>query len=119
MSTPIRSIRNLGPAMETAFARAGIASAEALRAAGADAAYLAALRAGMSAHFAAYLSLVMGLQGRPWTDAQGPEKAALRARYEALRAALYAPGAEGETEGGALPLPPDLRRFIRDIGLDR
>ena len=63
MSMPIRSIRNLGPAMETAFGRAGITSAEALRQAGADAAYLAALHAGMTAHFAAYLSLVMGLQG--------------------------------------------------------
>ena len=115
MSTPIRSIRNLGPAMETAFGRAGITSAEALREAGADAAYLAALRAGMTAHFAAYLSLVMGLQGRPWQDARGAEKDALRARYEAVRARLEDP-AEGD---GDQALPMGLRRFISEIGLDR
>ena len=39
MSTPISTIRNLGPAMEAAFARAGVPDAEALRAMGADAGY--------------------------------------------------------------------------------
>jgi hypothetical protein len=29
--------------------------------------------------------LVMGLQGRPWNDCKGAEKAALRARFDALK----------------------------------
>lgn len=115
MSTPITSIRNLGPAMQTAFTRAGIPTAEALREAGADAAYLAALRAGMTAHFAAYLSLVMGLQGRPWADARGAEKDALRARYEALKARHEDPA----QDGGAEVLPAGLSRFLTEIGLNR
>ena len=46
MGTPISSIRNLGPATEAAFARAGIPDAETLRDMGADAAYLALMRSG-------------------------------------------------------------------------
>jgi hypothetical protein len=30
----------------------------------------------------------MGLQGRPWNDCQGAEKAALRKRFDALKAAV-------------------------------
>ncbi len=86
MGTPISSIRNLGPATEAAFARAGIASAEALRAMGADAAYLRWLKAGLPPHFIGYYALVMGLQGRPWNDCRGAEKTALRARFDALKA---------------------------------
>ena len=87
MGTPISSIRNLGPAAEAAFARAGVKDAESLRALGADAAYARLLQSGERAHFIAYYVLVMGLQGRPWNDAQGEEKAALRARFDALKAA--------------------------------
>lgn len=87
MSTPISSIRNLGPAAEAAFVRAGVADAESLRALGADAAYALLLQAGERPHFIAYYVLVMGLQGRPWNDARGSEKQALRARFDALKAA--------------------------------
>lgn len=87
MSTPVSSIRNLGPASEAAFARAGIHSAEDLRALGADAAYAALLRAGDRPHFIGYYVLVMGLQGRPWNDCKGAEKDALRSRFDALKAA--------------------------------
>lgn len=87
MPTPVSSIRNLGPAMEAAFARAGIDSAEALRALGPDAAYARLLAIGQRPHFIAYYAIVMGLQGRPWTDCRGAEKAALRARFDAIRAA--------------------------------
>jgi hypothetical protein len=85
MATPIRSIRNLGPAMEDSFAKAGIASAEELRALGADAAYAALLRAGHRPHFIAYYVLEMGLQGRPWNDCKGAEKDRLRARFDQLK----------------------------------
>ncbi len=103
--TPISSIRNLGPAMEAAFARAGIASAEELRALGADAAYTRLLAQGERPHFIAYYVLHMALQGRPWNDCRGAEKAALRQRFDALKAeAQTAPGAE-------------LDRFMREIGL--
>lgn len=87
MSTPISSIRNLGPATEESFRRAGIDDAETLRAMGADAAYAALLRAGERAHFISYYVLVMALQGRPWNDCKGAEKDALRLRFDALKAA--------------------------------
>jgi len=32
--------------------------------------------------------IVMGLQGRPWNDCQGAEKAALRKRFDTLKAAV-------------------------------
>jgi DNA transformation protein and related proteins len=87
MPTPISTIRNLGPAMEAAFARAGIASAEELRALGADAAYARLLESGHRPHFIGYYVLVMGLQGRPWNDCHGAEKVGLRARFDALKSA--------------------------------
>lgn len=81
---PISSIRNLGPAMEGAFARAGVTSAEALRALGPDTAYARLLAAGTRPHFIGYYALVMALQGRPWNDCKGEEKAGLRVRFDAL-----------------------------------
>lgn len=81
----ISTIRNLGPAMEDAFARVGITSADQLREIGADAAYKRLLNGGSRPHFIAYYALVMGLQGRPWNDAKGKEKDALRARSDALK----------------------------------
>jgi DNA transformation protein and related proteins len=86
MVTPVSSIRNLGPATEAAFARAGVHSAEELRALGADAAYLRLLESGSSPHFIGYYVIVMGLQGRPWNDCKGEEKKLLRRRFDALKA---------------------------------
>ncbi|WP_102109276.1 TfoX/Sxy family DNA transformation protein [Oceaniglobus roseus] len=86
MADPVSSIRNLGPAMERAFAAVGIDSAETLRALGTDAAYLRLLEHGHRPHFIAYYVIEMGLQGRPWNDCKGAEKAALRARFDALKA---------------------------------
>lgn len=83
---PVSSIPNLGPASEVAFARAGIHSAAELRRMGADAAYLALLQSGTAPHFIGYYVLVMGLQGRRWNDCKGDEKAALRLRFDALKA---------------------------------
>lgn len=85
MARPISSIRNLGPASEAAFARAGVHSAEELIALGADAGYHRLLAAGERPHFIGYYVLVMGLQGRPWNDCAGAEKAALRLRFDSLR----------------------------------
>ncbi len=95
-SKPVSSIRNLGPASDAAFARAGITSAEALHALGPDKAYAMLLASGTKPHFIGYYALVMGLQGRPWNDCQGAEKAALRRRFDALKAA-----AGGHDEGRA------------------
>jgi DNA transformation protein len=53
MSSPVSSIRNLGPAFEQACTRAGITSAEALRVLGADAAYAMLLQSGTKPHFLA------------------------------------------------------------------
>lgn len=86
MSTPVSSIKNLGPAYETACTRAGIHSAEELRALGADAAYGRLLQSGSKPHFIGYYVLVMALQGRPWNDCKGEEKKVLRKRFDALKA---------------------------------
>ena len=89
MSTPVSSNRNLGPTFEQACARAGIASAETLRALGPDAAYAKLLETGTQPHFIGYYVLVMGLQGRPWNNCKGAEKLALRARLDTLKARKY------------------------------
>jgi hypothetical protein len=103
--TPISTIRNLGPAMEAAFGRAGVGSAEELRELGADAAYARLLQAGERPHFIAYYVLHMALQGRPWNDCKGPEKAALRVSFDRLVAGGF------DRERAA------VEAFMREIGL--
>lgn len=107
MSTPVSSIRNLGPAFEAACARAGINSAEELRALGADAAYARLLATGKRPHFIGYYVLVMGLQGRPWNDCRGEEKKALRARFDALKT-----GVPGKDKGRS-----ELEAALNAIGV--
>lgn len=108
MPSPISSIRNLGPATEAAFARAGITTAEELHEIGPDEAYLRLLRGGSPPHFIGYYVLVMGLQGRPWNDCKGAEKAALRKRFDALKA-----------QAGADPkaAPAGIERILDQIGV--
>lgn len=89
MTTPVSSIRNLGPAYEKALASAGIRSAEDLRALGADKAYLRLLETGTKPHFIGYYVLVMALQGRPWNDCKGEEKKALRERFDKIKGAGF------------------------------
>lgn len=89
MSTAISTIRNLGPAYEDSCKRAGIHSAEELRALGADVAYGRLLASGSKPHFIAYYVLVMALQGRPWNDCKGAEKKALRKRFDAIKTQSY------------------------------
>lgn len=91
MSTPVSSIRNLGPAMEAAFSKAGINSAEELRALGANEAYRRLLKSGTRPHFIGYYVLVMALQGRPWNDCKGAEKTALRKKFDAIKADCFDP----------------------------
>ncbi len=91
MSTPITSIRNLGPAVEAALHRADIMSAEELHAIGADDAYARMLKTGTKPHFIGYYVMVMGLQGRPWNDCKGAEKQALRARFDAIKDQAHDP----------------------------
>ena len=86
MPRPVSSIRNVGPATEAAFAAVGLHSAEAVHEIGPDAAYLRCLHAGQPAHFIGYYALVLGLQGRPWTDLHGDEKAQMRLRFDAIKA---------------------------------
>ena len=95
MSSPVSTIRNLGPASDKAFARAGIASAEDLRCLGPDAAYAALLATGSRPHFIGYYAMVMGLQGRPWNDCRGKEKEELRARFDSICADARAAGGPG------------------------
>ena len=106
----ISTLRNLGPAMEAAFAEAGIGSAEELRALGADAAYARLLASGTRPHFIGFYVIEMALQGRPWNDCKGAEKAALRRRFDALKAR-----AGGDAPSGGLP--PDLARALDALGV--
>ena len=105
MTAPVSTLANRGPASEKAFARAGIDSAEALRALGADAAYARLLASGERPHFIGYYALVMGLHGRPWTDCRGAEKDALRRRFDALMA---------ETRPDPMT---DFERTLDDLGV--
>lgn len=84
MESDLTIIRNIGPATAQALIAAGVPDAAALRAMGADAAYRALMDAGERPHFIEYYVLHMALQGRPWNDCKGAEKAALRARFDAL-----------------------------------
>lgn len=108
--SPVSTIRNLGPATESAFARIGITSAEALREMGADAAYSRWLKAGLPAHFIGYYALVMGLQARPWNDCRGAEKKALRARFDALKVNAAVSRQPGD-------LPAGIEKIFDEIGL--
>lgn len=105
MSTPLTDIRNIGPAMAEGLQRAGIPDAEALRECGPDAAYEAMLRNGSRPHFIAYYVLHMGVQGRPWNDCQGAEKAALRKRFDQIKARCFDPDRS------------DFERFLDEIGV--
>lgn len=92
MATPITTIRNVGPAVAAACKRAGLTTAEEVRALGADETYARMIEAGTRPHFIGYYALVMGLQGRPWNDCKGKEKAELRKRFDALVAARHDKG---------------------------
>ncbi len=95
---PVSSIKNIGPASEAAFAKAGVHTATQLRTLGADEAYRRLLAAGTQAHFIGYYVLVMALQGRPWNDCKGDEKAALRKRFDALKAEFAGSHAKGRSD---------------------
>ncbi len=92
MTTPISSIRNLGPAYEESCAKIGITSAEQLRDLGADETYRRLLQSGTKPHFIGYYVLVMALQGRPWNDCKGEEKKALRVTFDQLKAEAFDQG---------------------------
>jgi DNA transformation protein and related proteins len=108
MSDPVSTIPNLGPASEAAFARAGITSAEDLRALGADEGYRRLLATGQRPHFIGYYVLVMGLQGRPWNDCKGEEKKALRKRFDALCKGF---------NGSDAKLRADIEETLRFLGV--
>jgi nucleotidyltransferase/DNA polymerase involved in DNA repair len=107
MSEPVTTIRNLGPAYEKSLAEIGITSAEELRELGADAAYAKLLQAGQRPHFIGYYVLVMGLQGRPWNDCKGAEKAKLRARFDELKETHFNSDLSG------------LERILDEIGVGK
>lgn len=91
MTRPVSSLRNLGPRSVEAFARAGITSAEELIALGPDAAYARLLATGVRPHFAMFWALTFAIQDRHWSDLGPEEKAALRARFEAVKTAAGRP----------------------------
>lgn len=84
MDSDLVSISNIGPATARSLIAAGIPDAQTLRSVGAHEAYRALLLAGERPHFIGYYVLQMALQGRPWNDCKGDEKAALRIRFDTL-----------------------------------
>lgn len=84
MDSDLVTIRNIGQSTARALQEAGIPDAATLRALGAHDAYRALLIAGERPHFIGYYVMHMALQGRPWNDCRGEEKAALRQRFDAL-----------------------------------
>jgi DNA transformation protein len=98
MIDPVSTIPNLGPASDASFAKAGIVSAQHLRDLGADAAYTQMIKAGTRPHFIGYYALVMGLQGRPWNDCQGAEKAALRKTFDKIKSSAFCANEKGHFE---------------------
>ncbi len=98
MTSPVSSIPNLGPASELAFAKAGITTAEEIRALGPDESYRRLLLAGTRPHFIGYYVLVMGLQGRPWSDCKGEEKKALRLRFDTVVRSLKGTEAKARSD---------------------
>lgn len=112
MDSDLTSISSIGPATAQALIAAGVPDAASLRRMGAHEAYRALLIAGNKPHFIWYYVLHMGLQGRPWNDCKGAEKAALRAQFDALVAELRgAPlsGIEAELDALGLPAPRQAR----------
>lgn len=99
MQEPVSAIRNIGPALEKEFSKAGLSFAQQVRDLGADAAYALLLAHGVRPHFIGYYALVMGLQGRPWNDCQGSEKQDLRKRFDKIKAtSIKAPAGHDEFE---------------------
>lgn len=84
-NAPVSSLRNLGPAFEAECTRAGITSTAQLRDLGTDAAYAMLIAAGTRPHFIGFYVIEMALQGRPWNDCKGEEKAALRKRFDKVK----------------------------------
>ena len=101
----LTEIPNIGPATARSLIAAGIPDADTLRRAGAHEAYRALLTAGERPHFIGYYVLQMALQGRPWNDCRGAEKAALRVQFDALVA---------ETRSTT---PTGIEAELREIGL--
>lgn len=87
--TSITSIRNLGPATAELFSKHGLHTAEEVIELGADAAYAHLLRSGMRPHFIGYYALVLGLQGRPWSDCGKDEKRELRRKFDEIKACCF------------------------------
>lgn len=83
--TAISSLPSLGPAFQADCIKAGIPDAETLRELGPGVAYRRLLLSGVKPHFVWYMVIHMTLQGRPWNDAQGTEKARMRAEFEAMK----------------------------------
>ena len=98
MNDPVSSIPNLGPASDASFARAGITSAEQVRALGGDACYAMLIKSGTRPHFIGYYALVMGLQGRPWNDCIGAEKAQLRVAFDKIKSSASATKEKGRSD---------------------
>lgn len=102
MARPPSALRNLGPKSDAAFARAGIATAEALIALGPEEAYARLLATGVRPHFAMFWALSFAIQDRPWSDLGAAEKAEMRARFDAVVARVAAARPSGHAADHAI-----------------
>lgn len=109
MDSDLTSIQSIGPATAELLIAAGVPDAATFRALGAHEAYRALLVAGNRPHFIWYYVMHMALQGRPWNDCRGEEKAALRRDFDALVAEVRGTplsGIEAELNRLGLLAPP-------------
>ncbi len=112
IESDLTSITNIGPATARSLIAAGVEDAAMLRKIGADAAYRALIANGERPHFIGYYVLHMALQGRPWNDCRGAEKAKFRVQFDALVA-------DCRHLSGPEELPRDLAIAFNVIGLTR
>ena len=118
MGTPLDSLRNIGPAMTDRFRRIGIVDAEGLRAMGADGAYARMLLAGERPHIMVFTAMILALEGRDWKALTKAEKADIKRRYAAARAAADSGTLPPPAQADDTPaMPTDLTAFLDRIGL--
>ena len=108
MTADLTEVPNVGPATARALIAAGVRDVAHLREMGAHEAYRVLLKNGERPHFIGYYVLHMGLQGRPWNDCRGEEKAALRKQFDALVGEIRGVPLSGiEAQLDAIGLPRD------------
>lgn len=89
MAEALSTIRNIGPALESAFQRTGINDAETLRDIGADAGYLKLLNSGVRPHFSVITSSLWDYRSARGTIAKAKKNVILGIGLMRSKRSLY------------------------------